>query len=275
MYVHLKQSGESLSGQGETGLPWEHAAVNASADNISAAYHDRAELDVQGLMIVSGAGNLVRGAYLREHGLADGKADLLGRLAIIQNTIVLAEALKERDVEVAQFIANTMAIKDIAIQPDEFLPYTPDRVKEAYADGKLVLVAGGTGHDHMTTDNAVLEYARRHRVAFPTDSVTVLKGTKFNGVYDSDPAKPDNNAQRFGTISAGVMQAEYERFAVVDEASLETIQETGLTLRVYADADYSLESMLRNPDRAGTLIVPGDSEPIYADEAASLLYTRA
>ena len=264
MYVHLKQSGELLSSQGDPNALWTPNGVRASTEKIVSVHRTRQQLGVSGILMVSGAGNIVRGDQLRSHGIANGRADALGRLATVMNTIVLAQALEEKHVPTAMFIANTMSLKDISISEDDLPQYDPDAVRDAYAKERVVLVAGGTGEDNKTTDNAVLEYARRHREHISAeDDVLILKGTKYDGVFDSDPAE-DARAQRYAKISAGYILNDYENHSVVDRASLHTINDSLLSLRVYADGHHDLRTVLEDGDAIGTLIVPGNGEPEYA-----------
>ena len=263
MYVHLKQSGELLSSHGEVGALWTPNGVRASTEKIVSVHRNRERLNVSGILMVSGAGNIIRGDQLRKHGIANGRADALGRMATVMNTIVLAQALEQRRVPTAMFIADTMRVVDASIPMEDLPPYDPGAVRQAYEKERVVLVAGGTGEDNKTTDNAVLEYARRHREGVGADDeVLILKGTKYDGVFESDPAQ-DARARRFGQISAGYMLENYEQFAVVDQASLTTINTSGLSLRVYADGQHDLRTVLEDSDGIGTLIVPGYSQPKY------------
>ena len=264
MYVHLKHSGELLSSHGDPNALWTPNGVRASTEKIVSVHRTREQLGVSGILMVSGAGNIVRGDQLRKHGIANGRADALGRLATVMNTIELAQALEERRVPVAMYIADTMSLRDTSITGNDLMQYDPQAVREAYEKERIVLVAGGTGEDNKTTDNAVLEYARRHKALIDgTDDVLILKGTKYDGVYDRDPAA-DARAKRFARISAGYMAQFYKDFPVVDRASLDTINESGLSLRVYADGNHDLRTVLEDGDEIGTLIVPGYSEPEYA-----------
>jgi uridylate kinase len=265
MYVHLKQSGELLSAQGDFGALWTPNGIRASTDKIASVHKIRSQLGVSGILMVSGAGNIVRGEKLRDQGIANGRADALGRLATVMNTIVLQQALEERKVPTATFIADTMSLGDSSIPINDFLPYDPEAVKEAYEHERVVLVAGGTGEDNKTTDNAVLEYARRHRESIDAEhEVLVLKGTKYDGVFDRDPAK-DARANRYSRIPAGHMLHNYGQFSVVDMASLETINNSGIALRVYADGQHDLRTVLEDSDGVGTLIVPGYGVPVFAN----------
>lgn len=222
----------------------------------------RKEIGLRGIMLVTGAGNIVRGQELRSSGIAGDKADLVGRLATIQNTIALAEALRDRDVPVATFLADSMRLEDKSLG-DDLQSYSLDSVREAYDRQRVVLVGGGTGEDNVTTDNAVMTYANIHRGAGEGENILVLKGTKFDGVYDKDPAK-FANARRYDIISAQLMQKEYDKYPVVDESCLDQIATTGLALRVYRDGQHDLSTVLRGHGTSaasiGTLIVSGPED---------------
>lgn len=263
MYVHLKQSGELLDAQGGSGDLWTPNGVRVSTEKIVDTYKKRDSLGVGGMLVVSGAGNIVRGDRLKKSGIALGREDFLGRLATVQNTVVLATALEERRVPVSVFVADTMRLSDIATQDGFLDPYDIEAVADAYNRERVVLVAGGTGEDGKTTDNAVLEYARRQREHTPEEKVLVLKGTKHDGIFDKDPQE-HLDAQRYARISAGAMLSEYERFCAVDRSALEMIQDTGLEMRVYADGQHDLPSAIvanGSGNAVGTLIVSGDKAP--------------
>lgn len=259
MFVHLKQSGELLASQGQPGELWTPSGVRASTEKIAAAYKRRSKIGMSALAIVSGAGNVVRGKELSQGGIANGYADVLGRLATLQNTIVLATALEEQKVPVATFMADTMAFRDASLEVGAFNTYDADAIKEAVAKERVILIAGGTGEDNKTTDNAVLAYGARHAEAFPDMSVMVLKGTKYDGVYESDPAK-NVHAKRFAEVTAGYMIEHYSEMPAVDRACLDEIQRTGLTLQVYRDGNHDLSTVVIDSSEIGTVIVPGNAD---------------
>jgi uridylate kinase len=262
MFVHHKQSGELLASQGQPGDLWTAYGVLRSAEKIASAYKIKDAIGLSGLLLVSGAGNIIRGEELRGKRIADGMADVLGRLATVQNTIVLSQALNQRNVPTKVFVADGMRIQDGSLPKGYLEPYDVEAVREAYEKERVVLVAGGTGEDNKTTDNAVLEYARRFR-AFSQDTadVLVLKGTKHDGVFDGDPAT-NADARRYLKVSAGYMLANYASHAVVDRPALETIKASGIALRVYADGQHDLQTAMRGTE-VGTLIVPGAEPPIF------------
>lgn len=264
MIAHVKQSGELLSAQGEPGTFWTPNGIRASTEKIAIAHKRWSDLGLKGLMLVSGAGNLIRGDKLREHKIASGREDVLGRMFTVANTLILADALQKRGVPVATFIASSMFYSDAQNQGMDFEPYDPEAVTEAYAAERVALVAGGTGKDGQTTDTAVLEYAAWQKQHSPDQNVVALKGTKFDGVYEADP-REDPTVRRFSTISAHTMLADYDRFSVVDKQSLHTVIETGVSLRVYADGQHDLVTVLNGgKDDIGSLIVADDVEPQLA-----------
>ena len=269
MYVHLKQSGELLAAHGKKGELWTPDGVRSSVEKAAMAYESRRSLGMKGLMLVSGAGNIIRGQELRAHGIADGQADLLGRLATIQNTLVLAQGLRSRGVPTVTFLADSMELADRSLNGD-LKTYDVDEVRNAYDDERIVLVGGGTGEDNVTTDHAVMAYAAKHIEADPGADVIVLKGTKHDGVYDSDPAK-DARARRYTEISAQLMLDDYDRFAAVDKSCLEQIVETGLSMQLYRDGAHDLTYVLEghngSVNRVGTLIVSSD-DPDYEPKVA-------
>lgn len=265
MFVHLKQSGELLAAQAQEGDLWTPNGVRVSSEKIDAAFRTKDQLGIDGLLVVSGAGNIIRGKKLEAQRIAKGYEDLLGRLATVQNTIVLATALEERKVPVRVFIADNMRILDPGVAPGFLEQYDIGAVQEAYEAERVVLVAGGTGEDYKTTDNSVMEYARRQSEATPDGMIVVLKGTKHDGVYDNDPEQ-FADAKRYKQISAHTMIEDHERFSVVDRASLQQIIDSGISMRIYADGQHDFQTAIGCEDGAvGTLVVPDEVPPVFAN----------
>jgi uridylate kinase len=266
MYALLKQSGELLDRGGDDQSLWTIDGIRSSVDKLTAAYRLRREIGVQGLTLVSGAGNIIRGNALREQNIGGRYADVIGRMATMQNTLAIAAALEDRDVPIALFAAPGMLFSDPTL--GSFLPYSDEGMIEAYSEERVVLIGGGTGEDGVTTDNAVMTYAQRMKQRLgPDEIVQVIKGTKYDGVFDSDPAK-NPLARRYSTISAQYMLKYYERLGVVDEGSLRQIAESGIAMRVYRDDQHDLVNVLGNLHPAGTLIVSDDSADYVPQLAA-------
>jgi uridylate kinase len=265
MYVHLKQSGNLLGDMDQPGGMWLPDGVRNTYEKIAAAYERQEELNIEGLMVISGAGNVIRGETLKEYGIGGEYADFMGRLATMQNTVVVSEALRAHGVPTAVFIADTMEIKDGSIQEGDFTAYEIEAVQEAYKERRVVLIAGGTGEDDKTTDNAVMEYARRQQALTPDADILILKGTKYDGVFEGDP-KLDVTARRYARISAQIMLEDHARYRVVDKPSLQQIIDTGIPLVIYRDGQHDLATVI-GEGGAGTLVVaePGIAE--FADAA--------
>lgn len=264
MFVHLKQSGELLGHDDEDskqGHLWTPNGVRASADKLAAAHRRFDTLGIEGMVVVSGAGNVVRGDKLKKENIATGLEDFLGRLGTVQNTIVLAKALEALRVPVRVFISERMGISDPSLPTDYLEPYDAEAVQSAHESQRLVLISGGTGEDNKTTDNAIMEYAKRQKEVTPGSEVLALKGTKLDGVFEYDPDK-DARARPYRTISAQTMLEDYGRYGVVDRASLGQIVETGIPMRIYADGQHDIAAAVGpGNDHVGTLVVGQLVEP--------------
>lgn len=258
--VHLKQSGELLTDV--KGERWTLPALKKAAARIGEVQAQAKELNVFGLLVVSGGGNAPdgfgRGANMRaefgEDSVIAKYGDVIGRRSTVDNTIMLAAALKEAGVPHVIFAAPNSLFEDIEL--GEIKAYDVEAVQAAFHEGKVVLMAGGSGKGGQTTDAAVVEYALWQAEAHPEFESVALKSTKFNGVYDADPAK-NPNAKHYAEISAATMLADYERFSAVDHKCLELLDEAGaqnvdVHLQVY-DANFSVVEALKDPT-LGTVV---------------------
>jgi uridylate kinase len=263
--VFLKVSGERLGKGNANNFGWHPNGVRSTRDKLAQAYRVREELGIKGFVIISGSGNIVRGAELRKHDIAPHYADVMGRLGLIQNTIVIAEALDEIKIPYKILLTEKMILKDKTLSLES---YSAEAVAIAHREGKIVLIAGGTGEDNVTTDNAVVFFAADYtnKIGGVT---TVLKGTQVDGVFEDDPAKVVN-ARRFRTIGASHMLQNYKKFQVVDKSSLEQIIKSKLSMLVYADGGHDIENVLRHDPRynrngapIGTVIEPHNIKPIF------------
>jgi uridylate kinase len=258
--VFLKQSGELLESPDSDGH-W--GAASRVAAGIAEAYKAIDELNVSGLTIVTGAGNVARGETLRTQGIADKYADVVGRWGTLGNALVLMGALESLDLPVKPVIAASMDYEDATLG-GHIDKYTPEVIAAAHAAGEVVVIAGGCGKDHVTTDAAVVFYASDFRNVSDQE-IVILKSTKYDGVYESDPAKTDGHQPaRYSKISAKTMQANYEKFKVVDQESLVDLVDSGLTMLIYSDAEHSLKEALDPKAAIGTLVVPQMCEAVVA-----------
>jgi len=169
--VLLKLSGEVLAGEHGFGIS---PAVNA---RIAGEIRDAHALGAQ-IGVVIGGGNIIRGATASMQGMDRGSADYMGMLGSIINGMAIQDALEKA--EVPTRVLTALEIKQVGE------PYIRRRAVRHMEKGRVVIFAGGTGNPYFTTDTAAaLRAAEIH-------ADIILKGTKVDGVYDSDPnANPD------------------------------------------------------------------------------------
>ncbi len=175
--VLLKLSGEALAGGKDSGLDYE--TIVRYCKSIKKC----ADLGVQ-IGIVVGGGNFWRG---RSSGDMDRtRADHIGMLATVMNSLALADALEHLGVEVR--VQTAIAMQQIAE------PYIRLRAMRHLEKGRVVVFGCGTGNPFFSTDTAAALRAAE------IDAEIIFKATNVDGVYDSDPRKnPD--AKRFDTLT--------------------------------------------------------------------------
>lgn len=175
--VLLKLSGEALAGDMHTGL--DYNIVTKICESI----RDCVKLGVQ-VAVVVGGGNFWRGRSNQQ--MDRTRADHIGMLATVMNSLGLADALEQLGVPVRVQTAITM--QQIAE------PYIRNRAVRHLEKGRVVVIGCGTGNPFFSTDTAA---ALR---AVEIDADIILKATMVDGVYDSDPKK-NPNAKKFDAIS--------------------------------------------------------------------------
>ncbi|MDR1543267.1 MAG: UMP kinase [Prevotellaceae bacterium] len=177
--ILLKLSGESLMGESKYGIDENRIGEYASQiDEI-------AKLGVQ-VGIVIGGGNIFRGLKGSERGFDRVKGDQMGMLATVINSLALQSALESIG-------AKCKVLTAIRMEPiAEF--YSKHRAVEALNEGNIVIFSGGTGCPYFTTDTG----SALRGIEIEAD--VMFKGTRVDGIYDSDPEK-NPNAQKFDTIT--------------------------------------------------------------------------
>jgi uridylate kinase len=176
--VVLKLSGEALQGSSDYGI--DYNVLNSIARQIK-------EVKTLGLelAIVIGGGNIFRGVAGSTKGMDRANADYMGMLATVINALALQDALEKHGV-------FTRVLS--AIQMEELAePYIRRRAMRHLEKGRVVIFAGGTGNPYFTTDTtAVLR-------AIEIGAQVILKATKVDGVYSSDPVK-NKSAKKFESL---------------------------------------------------------------------------
>lgn len=177
--VLLKLSGETLAG--DLGYGIDPKVVDDLAEQIGEVVHDGVQI-----AIVVGGGNIFRGVSGATEGMDRAQADYIGMLATVMNALALQDSFERHGVySRVQSAINMQEVSE---------PYIRRRAVRHLEKGRVVILAAGTGNPYFTTDTTA---ALR---ACELDVDCLMKATKVDGVYDSDPAKnPD--AKRFDKIS--------------------------------------------------------------------------
>ena len=177
--VLLKLSGEARAG--DLGYGIDPKVVDDLAEQIGEVVRDGVQI-----AIVVGGGNIFRGVSGATEGMDRAQADYIGMLATVMNALALQDSFERHGVySRVQSAINMQEVSE---------PYIRRRAVRHLEKGRVVILAAGTGNPYFTTDTTA---ALR---ACELDVDCLMKATKVDGVYDSDPAKnPD--AKRFDKIS--------------------------------------------------------------------------
>jgi uridylate kinase len=229
--VLLKLSGEQLAGQYESGIDPIFSAWLAS--EIKKAHADGTEI-----VIMVGGGNFMRGAQIAGHGIARVTADHMGMLATMINALALTDIFEANGLE-TRCLSNIFA-EQVA---EKFI----HRLANKHIDnGRVLIVAGGSGRPYLTTDTAAVE------IALELDCEVVLKATKVDGVYDKDPAKHDN-AKKITEISHQEA-LEQTSIQVMDQAALGLALEHKMPIIIFDSmAEGNIVSAIKG-EKVGTII---------------------
>ncbi|NCF73246.1 MAG: UMP kinase [Gammaproteobacteria bacterium] len=207
--VLLKLSGEALMGDLDYGI--EPKVIQRIAGEIATARNNGVEI-----AIVIGGGNIFRGAGLARAGMDRVTGDYMGMLATVMNALAIQDALESLDV-----YARVMS----ALQINEVCEdYIRRRAVRHLEKGRVVILAAGTGNPFFTTDTA----ASLRAIEIGAD--VLLKATKVDGVFDSDPmSNPD--AKRYETVSYD--QVLSDKLSVMDATAIVMCRDNKLPLRIF------------------------------------------
>jgi uridylate kinase len=206
--IVLKLSGEALAGDGGFGIDPDKA--EGIAEKVKAIF----ELGVQ-IALVIGAGNLWRGATGVNRGMEQSTADHMGMIGTVMNALALQDALERLGVSTR--VQTAVAMNTVAE------PYIRLRAIRHMEKGRVVIIAGGTGNPYFTTDTAA---ALR---AMEINADIVIKATKVNGVYTSDPKK-DPTATRYDALT--YQQVLDGKLNVMDMTAFTLCQENNMPIMV-------------------------------------------
>jgi uridylate kinase len=228
--VVVKLSGEYLAGSQPFGI--DQPTIDRIAGDLTAAR----ELGTE-IAVVVGGGNIFRGVEVSSRGVSRPTGDMMGMLATVMNCLALEAALERRGQSARALSAFVM--------PEVCKLFTRRAAHKYLSEGRIVLLAGGTGNPFFTTDTtAVLRAAE-------IGAQAVLKATNVDGVYSSDPKK-DPSAKRFERLSHS--QALEGGYKVMDATAFALARETSLPIIVFSIAEAgSIGAILRGNGR-GTIV---------------------
>ena len=207
--ILLKLSGEALLGEQGHGI--DGKILTRYASEIKAVQEEGVEVS-----IVIGGGNIFRGVKGATEGMDRVQGDYMGMLATMINSMALQDALERQDVKTRLLSAIRMeAIAE---------PFIRRRAVRHLEKGRVVIFGAGTGNPYFTTDTAG---ALR---AIEVEADVVLKGTRVNGIFDSDPeTNPD--AQKFDTITGDEVLK--RRLSVMDLTAFTLCRENSIPIIVF------------------------------------------
>ncbi|MGD9837340.1 MAG: UMP kinase [Afipia sp.] len=211
--VVVKVSGEFLAGDQSFGIH------QPTIDRIASDLIKARELGVE-IAVVVGGGNIFRGVEVSSRGVSRTTGDTMGMLATVMNCLALESAL-EREGQSARVLSAF-------VMPQVCELFTRAAAHRYLAEGRIVVLAGGTGNPYFTTDTtAVLRAAE-------IGAQAVLKATNVDGVYSADPKK-DKTATRFERLSHS--QAVEGGYKVMDATAFALARETSLPIIVFSVAE--------------------------------------
>jgi uridylate kinase len=231
--VLLKLSGEALMGDLDYGI--EPQVIQRMAAEIATVQKTGVEI-----AIVIGGGNIFRGAGLARAGMDRVTGDYMGMLATVINALAIQDALESKGVFAR--VMSALQIHDVCED------YIRRRAVRHLEKGRVVILAAGTGNPFFTTDTA----ASLRAIEIGAD--VLLKATKVNGVYDSDPVS-NPRAKRYETVNFDTVLA--DKLMVRDATAIVMCRDNDLPLRVF---DLTRENALveaMSGREIGTLVTAG------------------
>ena len=177
--ILLKLSGEALMGERQYGI--DPKRLEAYADEIKTVVDKGVEV-----AIVIGGGNIFRGIAGVSNGMDRVQGDHMGMLATVINGLALQSALEDKGIQTR--LQSAIRMNEVAE------PFIRRRALRHLEKGRVVIFGGGTGNPYFTTDSAAVLRA------IEIEADVILKGTRVDGIYTSDPEK-DKSATKFDKIT--------------------------------------------------------------------------
>ncbi|MCC7119641.1 MAG: UMP kinase [Anaerolineales bacterium] len=228
--ILLKLSGEALGGATGLGIDVD------DAESIASRIKEVHEMGVE-VAVVIGGGNLWRGKQGLDHGMDRATADYMGMLGTVMNALAVMDALERAGV-----YTRVMSAIDMRAVAE---PYIRRRAIRHLEKGRVVIFCAGIGSPHFSTDTAAALRATE------IGAEIIVKATKVDGVYDSDPKK-NSNAEKFDQMT--YIDLINRRLTVMDSTAVTLCMDNNLPILVLNYWDKkALVGALRG-EEVGTLI---------------------
>jgi len=231
--ILLKLSGEALMGKKSFGIDQKIVQY------ISKELKGIANMKVQ-VAIVIGGGNIFRGLEASDEGMERTSADYMGMLATALNALALQNALEVNGMPTR--VLSAIEMRELAE------PYIRRRAIRHLEKGRLVIFACGTGDPYFTTDTAA---ALR---AMEIGADIILKATKVDGIYTSDPVK-DSGARKFPGIT--YIDVLKKRLKVMDSTAISLCMDNNLPIMVFSLMKSGNIRKVLEGKKIGTLVTGG------------------
>ncbi len=228
--ILLKLSGEALMGELSYGV--DPNMLAAIASEIKEALASGVQVAV-----VIGGGNIFRGLEASAKGMDRASADYAGMLATVLNSLTLQDSLEKAGVFTR--VVSAIEMKELAE------PYIRRRAIRHLEKGRVVIFAAGTGNPYFTTDTAAsLRAMEMH-------AEVILKATKVDGVYDSDPMKnPD--AVKYDELS--YLDVLSRELGVMDATAISLCKDNNLPIIVFNIKERGNLARVLNNEKIGTIV---------------------
>ena len=228
--ILLKLSGEALGGQAGMGIDAD------SVTDMARQIREVRELGVE-VVVVIGGGNIFRGLQGSERGIERATGDYMGMLATVINALALQDALEKQGV--ATRVQSAITMHQVA---EAFIRRRAVRHLEK---GRVVIFGGGTGNPFFSTDTAAALRANE------IGAEVILKATKVDGIYDSDPKK-NPSAKRYTQLT--YLDALQRQLKVMDSTAFSLCMDNKMPIIVFdLFKPHNLRKVVMG-EKVGTLV---------------------
>ena len=224
--VMIKLSGEALLGSKEFGIDSDVVdkialdVVNVAKNNIE-------------VCIVVGGGNIFRGVAGASQGIERGTADSMGMLATVINALAIQNSIEKHNIP--SRVLSAVPMQTVCE------PFIRRKAIRHLEKGRVVIFAGGTGNPYFTTDTAAALRAAE------MNCTVLMKGTKVDGVYTSDPVK-DKNAERYENITYSKVLS--DNLGIMDASAISLARDNSIPIIVFSiHAKNALVSIINGENK--------------------------